>query len=103
LAEIEKLLGWAISCRLRCSRHTVAAVLKLEQPPARQPTHRQSILEPYKAKIDAILARSPDLSPVRIHEEIARGPEGYTGSPSAVRRYVRTVRPARRRVYQEVH
>ena len=25
LAEIEKLSGWAISRRLRCSRHTVAA------------------------------------------------------------------------------
>ena len=35
LAEIEKLSGWAISRRLHCSRHTVAAALKLDQPPAR--------------------------------------------------------------------
>ena len=35
LAEIEKLSGWAISRRLRCSRHTVAAALKLDQPPTR--------------------------------------------------------------------
>jgi transposase len=103
LAEIERLSGWAIARRLRCSRHTVAAALKLDQPPMRQPARRLSILGPYKAKIDALLARSPDLSAVRICEEIGRGPEGYTGSACTVRRYIRTVRPARGRVYQEVH
>ena len=34
LAEIEKLSGRAISRRLRCSRHLVAAALELDQPPA---------------------------------------------------------------------
>ena len=43
LAEIEKLSGWAISRRLRCSRHTVAAALALDQPPARQASHRASV------------------------------------------------------------
>jgi len=103
LAEIEKLSGCAISRRLRCSRHTVAAALKQDRPPVRQAARRASILDPYKAKIDALLVRSPGLSAVRIREEIARGPEGYTGSAISVRRYVRTVRPARGRVYQEVH
>jgi transposase len=103
LAKIEKLSGWAISRRLRCSRHTVAAALKLDRPPARQASHRASLLDPHKAKIDAILARHPELSAVRIHQEIARGPDGYTGSACTVRRYVRTVRPVRGRVYQEVH
>ena len=86
LAEIEKLSGWAISRRLHCSRHTVAAALKLDQPPARQAARRASLLDPYRAKIDALLAKYPELSAVRIREEIARGPEGYTGSamhPSA--------------------
>jgi len=55
------------------------------------------------AKIDALLAKYPELSAVRIREEIARGPDGYTGSVSVVRRYLRKVRPARGRVYQEVH
>ena len=50
-----------------------------------------------------LLAKYPDLSAVRIREEIARGPEGYTGSASVLRRYLRQVRPARGRVYQEVH
>ena len=64
---------------------------------------RASLLDPYKAKIDALLAKYPELSAVRIREEIARGPDGYTGSAITVRRYLRTVRPARGRVYQEVH
>ena len=38
-----------------------------------------------------------------IREEIARGPTGYTGSTIVLRRYLRTVRPARGRIYQEVH
>ena len=103
LAEIEKLSGCAISRRLRCSRHTVAAALEQDRPPVRQAARRASILDPHKAKIDALLVKSPDLSAVRVREEIARGPEGYTGSAISVRRYLRTVRPARGRVYQEVH
>ena len=38
-----------------------------------------------------------------IREEIACGPDGYTGSECTIRRYLRTVRPARGRVYQEVY
>jgi len=103
LAEIEKLSGWAISRRLRCSRHTVAAALALDQPPARQASHRASLLDSHKTKIDALLTKHPELSAVRIREEIARGPEGYTGSACTLRRHLRQVRPARGRVYQEVH
>jgi transposase len=103
LAEIEKLSGWAISRRLRCSRQTVAAALKLDQPPVRRLRHTASLLDPYQNKIDALLAKYPDLSAVRVREEIARAPDGYTGSASTVRRYLRRIRPARRRVYQEVH
>jgi transposase len=103
LAEIEKLSGCAISRQLHCSRHTVAAALKQDRPPVRQAARRASILDPHKAKIDALLARSPELSAVRICEEIARGPDGYTGSAITVRRYLRQVRPAPGRVYQEVH
>jgi len=93
LAEIEKLSGWAISRRLCCSRHTVAAALKLDQPPARQASHGASLLDAHKAKIDAILTRHPELLAVRIQQEIARGLDGYTSSTCTVRRYLRTVRP----------
>jgi transposase len=103
LAEIDKLSARAISRRLRCSCRTVAAALKLDPPPTRQASHRASLLDPHKAKIDAILARHPELSAVRIHQEIARGPDGYTGGACILRRYLRTIRPARGRVYQDVH
>jgi transposase len=103
LAEIEKLSGRVIAQRLRCSWRTVARALELEQPPARAVRRRTSILDPHKARIAALLARSPELSAVRVCEEIARGPDGYTGSVITVRRYLRSVRPAHGRVYQEVH
>jgi transposase len=104
LAEIEKLSGRAIARQLHCARHTVAAALELDQPPAPQgPRRRASLLDPHKAKIDALLAKFPELSAVRIREELARGPDGYAGSASIIRRYLRQVRPARGRVYQEVH
>ena len=64
---------------------------------------RPSLLDPYIDQIQALLAKYPNLSAVRIREEIARGPNGYTGSTIILRRYLRTVRPARGRVYQEVH
>jgi transposase len=49
-----------------------------------------------------LVTQCPELSAVRIHEEIARGPDGYKGSTILVRRYLRTIRPARGRIYQEV-
>ena len=103
LAEIEKLSGRATARRLRCSRHLVTVALRLDQPPARQVARRASLLDPHKAKINALVAKYPELSAVRVREEIARGPDGYTGGACTVRRYLRTIRPARGRVYQEVH
>lgn len=101
LSEIEKLSGWAIARRLHCSRHTVAAALKLQQPPAQTTAPRASLLDPYLERIKELLGKYPELSAVRVREEIAR--EGYTGSVIIVRRYLRKIRPARGRVYQEVH
>jgi transposase len=103
LAEIEQLSGRAIARRLHCSWRTVAAARALDQPPARPVARRARLVDAHRAQIEALLAKDPDLSAVRIHEEIARGPAGYTGSTSLLRRYLRTVRPARGRVYQEVH
>jgi transposase len=102
LAEIEKLSGRLIARRLHCSRHTVAAALACEQPPAQQAARRSRVLTPYVEQIQELLAKYPELSAVRIREEIARGPQGYQGSACTLRRYLRPVRPARGRVYQEV-
>jgi transposase len=103
LAEIENLSARVISRRLRCSWRTVARALELEQPPPCRVSSRASLLDPYKARIDALLAKDPQLSAVRIHEEIARGPDGYTGCVITVRRHLRSIRPPGGRVYQEVH
>jgi transposase len=103
LAEIEKLSGRTISRRLGCSWDSVAAALKLDRPPTREVVQRRSLLDAHQSKIDALLAKYPDLSAVRVAEEIARGPDGYNGSVHTVRRYLRKIRPARGRVYQEVH
>lgn len=103
LHEVEGLSRRAIAARLHCCRTTVNKALALYEPPSsRNSAPRGSVLDSYKPKIDALLAQCPGLSAVRLWEEIRRGPEGYPGSVITVRRYVRQVRPSRRRVYQEV-
>jgi transposase len=103
LHEIERLSQCAIAKRLHCSRHTVAKALKLEKPPSTADVLRGSILDPFHDKIRVLLTRYPDLSGVRVHEEISKPPDGYSGSVILVRRYLRKIRPAHGRVYQEVH
>ena len=66
------------------------------------PSPPGGILKPYHPQIDALIAKYPDLSAVRVLEEISRGPEGFCGSVYPVRRYLHKIRPDRGRVYQEV-
>jgi transposase len=103
LHEIERLSGRAIALRLHCSSRTVHKALTLSAPPRQTPESRGCVLDPYHARIDALIAKYPELSAVRVLEEIAQGPDGYRGSVYAVRRYLRRIRPAHGRVYQEVH
>lgn len=105
LVEIEKLSHRAIARQLRCDTRTVKKALALTTPPAEtRRAARGSQLDPYKARIDALVARYPQLSAVRVHEEIARGDDGYRGGVTLVRDYLRRTRPRpARRVYQEVH
>ena len=102
LHEIEKLSGREIAVRVNCSRDTVARALRLDQPPSNRRAPRRGLLDPFHPKIDALLARYPNLSAVRIQEEISKPPEGYSGSVIVLRRYLRKVRPTPGRVYQEV-
>lgn len=102
LHEIEGLSARAIARRLHCCTKTVAKALTMSTPPAPAAKPRESVLDPYQARIDALLAKYPDLTAVRVTEEISRGEDGYRGSVYPVRRYLRQVRPARGRVYQEV-
>jgi transposase len=103
LAEIDKLSVRAIARRLHCARRTVTAALQRDHPSPTPRARRASLLDPYQAKINALVAQCPELSAVRIRQEIARGPDGYQGSTILVRRYLRTIRPPRGRIYQEVH
>jgi len=90
LSEIEGLSQRATARRLRCSHRTVKKALALTQPPdENRRAARGSILDPFKSKIDALLAKYPDLSAVRVLEEIAKEPEGYQGEISLVRQYLR--------------
>ncbi len=104
LHEVEKLSQRAIAQKMNCCRATVDRALVMEHPPIEGVgAQRGSILDPYKAKIDFLIDNYPDLSGVRVYEEITKEPDGYQGSVILVRRYLRTIRPTRGRIYQEVN
>lgn len=103
LHEVEQLSQRAIARRLRCCHTTVRKALALEQPPSQVVSRPgASKLDRFKPQIDALIARYPRLSAVRVREEIAKGDNGYRGGITLVRDYLRAIRPARERVYQEV-
>ena len=102
LHEIEGLKGRAIARRLHCCNKTVAKALAMPSPPMPNTGENENILDRYRARIAALVTKYPDLSAVRVLEEISKGEEGYRGSVYPVRRYLHQVRPARGRVYQEV-
>lgn len=106
LAEVEKLSQRAIARQLGCSRELVKRALELNNPPTGQPNGDQtSILDPYKSHIDTIIDRYPNLSAVRVREKISaphNGLPGYAGCITLVRDYLRSIRPARGRVYQDI-
>lgn len=103
LKEVEGLSHRSIAGRLRCCAKTVKKALQM--PNAPRPSSlkkRSSKLDPFKSKIKEILDRYPDLSAVRVHQEIAK--LGFSGEITIVCSYVRKVRPVpNRRVYIEAH
>jgi transposase len=104
LSQVEGLSQAQIAKRLRCCHRTVKAALALDRPPDEtRRARRGSRLDPYKAKIDALVAKYPELTAVRILEEIRKGPGGYQGRITVLREYLARTRPRRKRVYQEVH
>jgi transposase len=58
-------------------------------------TSRGSILDAYVARIEALVARWPRITAVRVYEELCK--EGYGGGYSLVRDRLRALRPARSR------
>jgi transposase len=102
LHEVERLSDRAIARRLHCCTKTVAQASKRTQPPTGKPKPRERILTPHHARIDALIAKYPDLSAVRVLEEISKGKDGYCGKIGVLREYLRCTRPHGGRVYQEV-
>jgi transposase len=102
LHEVERLSDRGIARRLRCCTKTVAKAWKMIHPPTEKPQPRTSILAPYQARIDALIGKYPDLSAVRVLEEISKGDGGYHGKIGVLREYLRRTRPHGGRVYQEV-
>jgi len=102
LYEIERLSQAAISRQLGCCHKTVSKALKMAEPPSQIVSSGTSKLDPFQPQIDQLIDRYPDLSAVRVLEEIAKGEDGYQGGITLVRDYLRTIRPARGRVYHEV-
>jgi transposase len=102
LHEVERMSDRAIARRLHCCTKTVAKAWRMTQPPTEKPKPRRSILAPHQARIDALIAKHPDLSAVRVLEEISQGEDGYRGKIGVVREYLRRIRPHGGRVYQEV-
>ena len=102
LHEVEGLSQAAIARRLHCCTGPFARHWPWRRLPRPRREPQENVLDPYHAQIDVLLAKYPDLSAVRVLEEIARGEDGYRGSVYPVRRYLHKIRPARGRVYQEV-
>ena len=98
LYEVERLSQAAIARRLHCHHRTVRKAISMVSPPAPTREPSENILDRYRAQIDALVGKYPDLSAVRVREEIARGEDGYRGSVYPVQRYLRKIRPARGRV-----
>ena len=91
LHKVKKLSKRAIARRLGIHRDTVSRALAGEEPPHYRRSKRASILDPYKAKIHALLSEDPGLSGERVFE-IIQG-DGYPGKKSIMRDYLRQVRP----------
>lgn len=91
----------AIARALHLSRNTVRRIVTghreaREQPhtalPAPSDVTRSSKLDPFRAEIDRLLLRYPDITAQRVFE-ILRGEKGYEGGDSIVKDLVRRLRP----------
>jgi len=91
----------AIGRSVGISRNTVRALLlahaaEREAPtmavaPAPRRTPRPSKVDPFKLQISALMTKFPDITAQRVFE-ILRG-EGFSGGYTAIKKYVRSVRP----------
>jgi transposase len=80
---------------LGISRRSVQRVIQRHEDDRAGVVHlrrgRPSLLDPYKDKIAALVERYPDITAVRLYEELSR--EGFRGSYTIVKERLRVVRP----------
>ena len=97
LFRSEKLSVSAIARHLGLDRKTVRKALRddsfLDKPKRKRP----SMLDPYRDEIERLLEEYPDLSAVRILEEIRK--KGFKGRITILRDYVRQLKACRQEPY----
>ena len=77
--------------RTGLSRNTIRKALRSDAPPAYRREPAGSMLDPFKDEIHRLLRDDPQLSGVRVREEIE--PLGFAGGKTIVDDYLREVRP----------
>lgn len=93
LFHLDRLSRRAIARHLGISQDTVARAVRSDRCPRRENGARGSIIDPYQDVLDAILARFPDLSGVRVLEKLREN--GYRGQITVVRERLRELRSPR--------
>jgi transposase len=96
----EKLTPSQIAVKLKISESTVRRHLAESEYTGRKERHMQSVLDNYKDYIGKLLSSHP-YSSEQIFRRISEN--GYTGSYSTVKRYVRLVRPVMPKAYFSLH
>jgi transposase len=83
LFHVEKLSGREIALQLDVDRKTVYRALKHDHAPPPPSRPRPSLLDAFEKDVDEILAQTPRITAVRLHEELER--RGFKGKYTIVR------------------
>jgi transposase len=97
--------GWgirALSRYFNMGRNTIRRILRnhhekrdIGHDGHQQPHARKSKLDAFKPMIKALLEKYPDITGVRVHEELREN--GFDGGQSIVRDYLRKIRPRQKK------